>query len=100
MNTSYLAQSGDVSAGVVIGVGLLLVIVAIIILIAKLTLVGNPSEMLIVSGKRQKDGLGYRTLIGGRTLVIPIIEKVSRLSLRNMQVQLEVSAQCGSGLPV
>ncbi len=100
MNTSYLAQSGDVSAGVVIGVGLLLVIVAIIILIAKLTLVGNPSEMLIVSGKRQKDGLGYRTLIGGRTLVIPIIEKVSRLSLRNMQVQLEVSAQCGSGTMV
>jgi flotillin len=81
----------------VIGVALLFIILAIILLIARLMVVGNPSEMLIISGKRQKDGQGYRTLIGGRTLVIPIIEKVSRLSLRNMQVQLEVSAQAGGG---
>ena len=97
MNPVYLAQGGGLSAGMIIGVGLLLVILAIVVLIAKLMLVGNPSEMLIISGKRQRDGLGYRTLIGGRTLVIPIIEKVSRLSLRNMQVQLEVSAQAGGG---
>lgn len=96
MNTLYLAQSGG-SAGIVIGVALLFIILAIILLIARLMVVGNPSEMLIISGKRQKDGQGYRTLIGGRTLVIPIIEKVSRLSLRNMQVQLEVSAQAGGG---
>ena len=92
-----LAQAGDVSVAVIIGGSLLLLAVAFVILIAKLTLVGNPSEMLIISGKRQKDGLGYRTLIGGRTLVIPIIEKVSRLSLRNMQVTLNVSAQAGGG---
>lgn len=97
MNTSMLAQTSDISAGVVIGGGLLLVLVALIIVIAKLMVVGNPGEMLIISGKRQKDGSGYRVLIGGRTLVIPIIEKVSRISLRNMQVQLEVSAQAGGG---
>jgi len=66
-------------------------------IIAKLVVVGNPSEMLIISGRRQRDGLGYRTLIGGRTLVIPVIEKVARLSLRNMQVALEVTAQSGGG---
>jgi len=97
MNTLLLAQKSPLPPGVLIGGGLLLVIVALVILIAKLMVVGNPSEMLIISGKRQKDGLGYRTLIGGRTLVIPIIEKVSRVSLRNMQVQLEVSAQAGGG---
>lgn len=97
MNTMILAQAGDVPIGIIIGGSLLLLAVAFVILIAKLTLVGNPSEMLIISGKRQKDGLGYRTLIGGRTLVIPIIEKVSRLSLRNMQVTLNVSAQAGGG---
>ena len=97
MNTLLLAQSSGPSAGVIIGAALLFVVVAVVVLIAKLMLVGNPSEMLIISGKRQKDGQGYRTLIGGRTLVIPIIEKVSRLSLRNMQVQLEVSAQAGGG---
>ena len=97
MNTHLLAQAGGLEAGIVIGIGMLFVVVAIIIVIAKLMVVGNPSEMLIISGKRQKDGLGYRTLIGGRTLVIPIIEKVARISLRNMQVQLEVKAQAGGG---
>ena len=85
MNTLLAQQLNDISPGLVIGIGLLLVIIAAVVIIAKLMVVGNPSEMLIISGKRQKDGQGYRTLIGGRTLVIPIIEKVSRLSLRNPQ---------------
>lgn len=98
MNVALLAQSlKGVEAGLTIGIGLLLAVVALVVLVAKLMVVGNPSEMLIISGKRQKDGLGYRTLIGGRTLVIPIIEKVSRISLRNMQVALEVKAQAGGG---
>ncbi|MCH7808063.1 MAG: hypothetical protein IIB60_02460 [Planctomycetes bacterium] len=97
MNVSMLALSGGMEAGALIGAGLLFVIVAGVVLVAKLMVVGNPSEMLIISGKRQKDGQGYRTLIGGRTLVIPIIEKVARISLRNMQVALEVKAQAGGG---
>ena len=97
MQTALLAQTDQVGAGVVIGVFLLFLVIALVIIIAKLMVVGNPSEMLIISGKRQKDGLGYRTLIGGRTVVVPIIEKVSRLSLRNMQVALEVKAQSGGG---
>ena len=96
MNATSLAQN-TLSPGIIIGLSVLALLVALVIIIAKLMLVGKPSEMLIISGKRQKDGQGYRTLIGGRTLVIPIIEKVSRLSLRNMQVQLEVSAQAGGG---
>ena len=96
MNMVLLAQSSP-PVGLIIGGAVLALIVAFIILIAKLMLVGNPSEMLIISGKRQKDGQGYRTLIGGRTIVIPIIEKVARLSLRNMQVALDVSAQAGGG---
>jgi flotillin len=97
MNTLFLAQQGGASAGIVIGVFVLVLAVVLFVLIAKWLVIGNPSEMLIISGKRQKDGQGYRTLIGGRTFVIPILEKVSRLSLRNMQVQLEVSAQAGGG---
>jgi len=97
--TWMLAQNGP-TAGMVIGFFLLAAAVTAVILIAKIIVVGNPSEMLIISGKRQKDGQGYRTLIGGRTLVIPVIEKVSKLSLRNMQVALDVSAQAGGGTMV
>ncbi|MGB0715339.1 MAG: flotillin family protein, partial [Phycisphaerae bacterium] len=96
MENIALAQSGVQMLGIGIGILVLLVIAAVIVLL-QLYVVGNPSEMLIISGKRQKDGKGYRTLIGGRTVVLPIIEKVSRLSLRNMQVQLEVKAQAGGG---
>ncbi len=94
MSSVLLAQG---EAGVVIGIILAMVVISVIIAMLKLVVVGNPSEMLIISGKRQRDGQGYRTLIGGRTLVIPILEKVSRISLRNMQVSLEVGAQSGGG---
>lgn len=98
MNTEILAQmSGGGQAVVLLFVVLLVVALAVFIIIAKLIRVGNPSEMLIISGRRQRDGQGYRTLIGGRTVVIPIFEKVARLSLRNMQVGLEVKAQAGGG---
>lgn len=53
--------------------------------------------MLVISGRRQRDGAGYRILIGGRAVVVPFLEKVARLSLRNMQVGLEVKAQSGGG---
>jgi flotillin len=94
---SCLLVASTVEAGIVLGLGGLVLILVIVAIIAKLVVVGNPSEMLIISGRRQRDGLGYRTLIGGRTLVIPVIEKVARLSLRNMQVALEVTAQSGGG---
>jgi flotillin len=96
MLTTLLAQ-GSESAALVIGAAVLFVIVAFVVLIARLMVVGNPSELLVISGRRTREGWGYRTLIGGRTLVIPIIEKVSRISLRNMQVGLEVKAQSGGG---
>jgi flotillin len=83
--------------GFVIGVILLFAVIFAVAIIAKFIVVGNPNEMLIISGARQRDGLGYRTLIGGRTLVYPIVNKVTRISLRNMQVALEVKAQSGGG---
>lgn len=94
MNMELLAQGG---AGTAVGIMFVFIVIVVIVTIFKLIVVGNPSEMLIISGKRQRDGQGYRTLIGGRTLVIPILEKVARISLRNMQVALDVNAQSGGG---
>ncbi|MBK9121406.1 MAG: hypothetical protein IPM18_17645 [Phycisphaerales bacterium] len=82
-----------------IAIGFITLAVAVIalVIIAKLIVVGNPDELLVISGSRGREDLGYRTLIGGRTLVIPVINRVSRLSLRNMQVAIEVKAQSGGG---
>lgn len=100
MITQIIAQTAQMGAGAVLAVFAGFLVLAVIIFIIKQMRVGNPSEMLIISGKRQRDGLGYRILIGGRTFVWPIIEKVSRISLRNMQVGLEVKAQAGGGTMV
>ncbi len=94
MNTVLLAQA---TVGITIGILALFIVLAIIIVIAKLVVVGHPNEMLIITGGRGRDGLGYRTVIGGRKIVIPVINKVTRLNLRNMQVALEVKAQSGGG---
>lgn len=85
------------AAGVIVGIVVLTVVVIVAIIIAKLIVVGNPNELLVITGARYRDGLGYKTLIGGRQVVIPLLFKVARLSLRNMQVQLEVKAQSGGG---
>ena len=95
MNTELIAQT-DLGTYAAIGFGFLIFFLVIVAAIAKLVVVGNPSEMLVISGKKTGD-LGYRTLIGGKTIVYPVIEKVSRLSLKNMQVGLEVKAQAGGG---
>ncbi|RJP37026.1 MAG: flotillin family protein [Phycisphaerales bacterium] len=79
-----------------LAIALLAVACFVIWLVSRFIVVGNPSELLVISGKKT-EGRGYRTLIGGRTLRIPVIEKVDRLSLRNMQVGLEVKAQAGGG---
>ncbi len=84
-------------AGIAIGVVLLIGVVIVVAIIAKLVVVGNPNEMLIITGRQNREGLGYQTIIGGRKIVIPVINKVSRISLRNMQVALEVKAQSGGG---
>jgi len=99
MNSALLAAS-SLGATLILGFLLLFVVIVVLTIIARLIVVGNPSEMLIISGRRQRDGVGYRVVIGGRTLVIPLIEHVARLSLRNMQVQLEVKAQAGGGTMV
>ncbi len=87
---------GTLAAFVLIAFIILAFVLAAAAIAAKLVVVGNPNELLVISG-RQRDGMGYRTLIGGRTYVIPVFNRVARLSLRNMQVPLEVKAQSGGG---
>lgn len=102
MLAAALLAANELPAGILIGVFLLVIIFAAVVVATKLIVVGNPSEMLVISGRRQREGEGYRILIGGRTFVIPVFEKTAKLSLRNIQVTLDVKAQSGGGtmLPV
>jgi flotillin len=90
--------------GVIIVVFLFLMIWA-----SRYTKVG-PNEVLVVSGRKHRyvdpDGTrqmrGFRVVKGGGTFVIPVIEKVDRLSLEllTIDVQQEQDVYTSKGVPV
>jgi flotillin len=64
-----------------------------------------PNEMVVVTGRKRitTDGrqVGYRVLHGGRTLRIPIVEKVSRIDLTTIPIEVMVkNAYSKGGIPL
>ncbi len=65
----------------------------------------QPNEVLIFSGRQRQlsDGsrVGYRVIQGGRGFRVPIIEKVDRLILNTIPIDLTVTnAYCKGGIPL
>ncbi len=92
------------SLGVVIGV-LLVAAVVILVTVTRNLYVCSPSEVLIFSGRRWRspDGkeLGFRVVRGGRGMRMPLIEKVDRMQLTNMAIELAVqNAFSRGGVPL
>ncbi|HET7624937.1 MAG TPA: SPFH domain-containing protein [Verrucomicrobiae bacterium] len=92
-------------AGVVLGVVILLVFVAVM---SRYTKVG-PNEVLVASGMRHRyidpDGTvskrGFRIKKGGGTFVVPILEKVDILSLELMTIDVQTpEVYTSKGVPV
>ncbi len=86
------------------GVGAVSLIV-IFTLISKMLLIAHPNEVIILSGRRRKlangEEIGYRTIRGGRTIKMPLIEKATRMSLETIPIELEViNAYSKGGIPL
>ena len=65
--------------GIVIAAGVVFFLIIMgVIIITRFIVVGNPSEMLVISGKRSEQTKGYRVLIGGRFRLAPIHNASSR----------------------
>lgn len=97
--------------GVVLGVLGVLFVVFVAAGVAAIGLAGNllyicePNEVLIFSGRRRAlpDGTqrGYRIIKGGRGWRVPLIERVDRLDLTNMIIEVEVTgAYSKGGIPL
>jgi len=59
-----------------------------------------PNEVLILSGRRRRSGqrsLGYRLIKGGRGIRIPLLERVDRLDLTNMIIELSAQGAYSKG---
>jgi flotillin len=83
----------------------LLLLGALVYTVRSLIIIGLPSELVVISGRRRtlEDGreVGYRVLHGGRTLRIPIIEKVSRIDVTTIPIEVVVkNAYSKGGIPL
>jgi flotillin len=90
----------SMAVGVVLGV-LLLAGFFVLVTIMRNLYVCSPSEVLIFSGRRWPGPagrtLGFRVVRGGRGMRVPLIEKVDRMQLTNMAIELAVKGAYSKG---
>jgi flotillin len=91
-----LSQLGLVAGGVVVAL-----IVLALITVSRLIIIVPPNLAAIITGKRRivEDGstVGYRTVMGGRTLRVPLIERVQWLQLSTIALDLNVEDAYSKG---
>ena len=80
-------------------------LISVFVLISRMLLIAHPNEVIILSGRKRKlatgETVGYRTIRGGRTIKIPLLEKATRMSLETIPIELEVSnAYSKGGIPL
>jgi flotillin len=112
MNTLLFAQiiPGTLGTGIMAVVGIVVVIFVFAAIWASRYSKVGPNEVLIVSGRKHRyadpDGTvrdrGFRIVKGGGTFVIPVLEKVDRLSLEllTIDVKQEQDVYTSKGVPV
>jgi flotillin len=85
-----------------------IVVAAILVLVATikaLIVIVPPNSAAVITGRSRQlgdgRGVGYRTVIGGRTIRIPIIEQVSWMHLATIPIELNVqNAFSKGGIPL
>ncbi len=95
----------DPNTGLILGIIGLGVLGALIVTVSSLMVICQPNEMVVITGRKRitADGrrAGYRLLHGGRTLRVPIIERVSRIDLTTLPIEVVVrNAYSKGGIPL
>ena len=93
------------STSILVLVGALaLAALVMIVIVTRLIYICAPNEVLIFSGTRRAVGnrqVGYRLVQGGRGIRIPMMERVDRMDLTNMIIDLRVQgAYSKGGIPL
>jgi flotillin len=95
----------DPSVAAVLGGVALAVVGSLIYVVKSLIVICLPNEMVVITGRSRltADGrrVGYRLLHGGRTIRIPIIERVTRLDLGTIPIDVTTrNAYSKGGIPL
>lgn len=88
-----------------IGMAMGLALIGVVLILKKFLYVCRPNEILIFSGRQyaMEDGssVGYRVIHGGWAVRIPILEKIDRMDLTTIPLNLEVqNAYSSGGIPL
>jgi flotillin len=87
--------------GVTIAVITLMALLVIVATVARLIIIVPPNRAAVITGRRRAISsgqvIGYRNVIGGRTLRIPIVEKVDYLSLETIPLEITVTNAYSKG---
>ena len=80
---------------------LFIVFVAVILTIKSLIVIVPPNMAAVLTGKNRRlpsgEMVGYRSVIGGRTLRVPIIETVQYTSLETFPIEISVTNAFSKG---
>jgi flotillin len=96
----------DAITGTVIAAGIVVAaVIALLATIKSLVVIVPPNSAAVITGRSRQlsdgRGVGYRTVIGGRTLRIPIIEQVEYMPLATIPIELNVqNAFSKGGIPL
>lgn len=87
------------------GIGVGFAVVVMVFIAKQFLFVGKPNELLIFSGQSHKleDGstIGYRVVHGGWAWRIPLLEKVDRMPLTTLPIELHIqNAYSRGGIPL
>jgi flotillin len=87
--------------GIIIGVVIVVVVALLVFTVARLIIIVPPNMAAAITGRERALGdgttVGYRTVTGGRTVRIPIIEKVQWLSLGTLPLEISVQDAYSKG---
>ena len=89
------------SGGITVAVTILVVIVVAVMTIRSLIVIVPPNRAAVLTGRRRRlasgEAVGYRSVIGGRTLRVPIIETVQHISLETFPIEISVANAFSKG---
>jgi len=90
-----------ISGAVITGGVILGVVVLALVAISKLIIIVPPNEAAVITGRSRQlptgESVGYRSVIGGRTLRIPILEQVEYVSLESIPIEIAVTNAYSKG---
>src|SRR5688572_24047836 len=94
--------TGLESIGIVAGIVVVAAILIAVVTLKALIIIVPPNMAAVITGRQRtliggERAIGYRTVIGGRTIRIPIIESVHYLSLETIALEIQVTNAFSKG---